>query len=51
MDSKLLVHKHLIIRAEAIRPPMDEELLTNWLRDFIDSINKTKTLRNSMLGM
>jgi len=34
-----LVHKHLIVRAEAIRPPMEEEFLTNWLRGFIESIN------------
>jgi S-adenosylmethionine/arginine decarboxylase-like enzyme len=31
----------LIVRAEAVNPPMDEEIqhLTDWLRDFIDSIN------------
>ena len=39
MKTNLLVHKHLIIRAEAVKPPMDEEILFNWLRDFIDSIN------------
>jgi S-adenosylmethionine/arginine decarboxylase-like enzyme len=39
MKEGLLVHKHLIIRAEAIRPPMDEEILSSWLRDFIGSIN------------
>ena len=39
MKEGLLVHKHLIIRAEAIKPPMDEEILSNWLTDFIDSIN------------
>ena len=39
MQNSLLVHKHLIIRAEAVKPPMDEEILFNWLRDFIDSIN------------
>ena len=39
MQNGLLVHKHLIVRAEAVRPPMDEEILTNWLKDFIDSIN------------
>jgi len=27
MQNNLLVHKHLIIRAEALRPPMDEEQL------------------------
>ena len=33
--NKLLVHKHLIIRAEAISPPMDEEFLRRWLEKFI----------------
>ena len=39
MKNSLLVHQHLIIRAEAIRPPVDEEQLKNWLMEFIDSIN------------
>ena len=39
MKEGLLVHKHLIVRAEAIRPPMDEAYLTEWLNDFITSIN------------
>ena len=39
MQNSLLVHKHLIIRAEAVRPPTDEEQLTNWLIEFIESIN------------
>ena len=39
MKNSLLVHKHLIIRAEAIRPPVDEEQLQNWLIEFIESIN------------
>ena len=30
-ENKLLVHKHLIVRAEAINPPMDEEFLRRWL--------------------
>jgi S-adenosylmethionine/arginine decarboxylase-like enzyme len=38
MDNKLLVHKHLIIRAEAVSPPMDEEFLRRWLEKFIDQI-------------
>ena len=38
MKNSLLVHKHLIIRAEAIRPPVDEEQLQNWLIEFIESI-------------
>jgi S-adenosylmethionine/arginine decarboxylase-like enzyme len=39
MKNSLLVHKHLIIRAEAVKPPVDEEILLNWLKDFIDAIN------------
>jgi S-adenosylmethionine/arginine decarboxylase-like enzyme len=39
MKNSLLVHKHLIVRAEAIRPPVDEEQLKTWMLDFIDSIN------------
>ena len=39
MKNSLLVHKHLIIRAEASRPPVDEEQLQNWLIEFIESIN------------
>ena len=36
---EVLVHKHLIVRAEAINPPMNEEFLTKWLHDFIKYIN------------
>ena len=36
--NKLLVHKHLIIRAEAIIPPMDEVFLRRWLEKFISEI-------------
>ena len=39
MQNGLLVHKHLIVRAEAIKPPMEEKFLTQWLKDFIESIN------------
>jgi|TARA_R100001443_G_C3347280_1_gene175921 S-adenosylmethionine/arginine decarboxylase-like enzyme len=39
MKNSLLVHKHLIVRAEAIRPPVDEEQLKEWMLDFIASIN------------
>ena len=39
MRNPIKVHKHLIIRAEANRVPTDEEQLTEWLREFIDSIN------------
>ena len=39
MKNILLVHKHLIIRAEADKPPTDEEQLKSWMLDFISSIN------------
>ena len=39
MKNPIKVHKHLIIRAEASRVPTDEEQLTEWLKDFIDSIH------------
>ena len=39
MKNSLLVHQHLIIRAEAIKPPTDEEQLTEWMKDFVESIN------------
>ena len=39
MKNSLLDHKHLIIRAEADRPPTDEEQLKSWMLDFISSIN------------
>ena len=39
MENNLLVHKHLIIRAEAIKPPTDEEQLAEWMKRFISSIN------------
>ena len=39
MKNPIKVHKHLIIRAEANRVPTDEEQLTEWLKDFIDSID------------
>ena len=39
METSLLVHKHLIIRAEAVKPPMDETYLRDWMQDFIKSIN------------
>ena len=38
MDNKLLVHKHLIVRAEAVSPPMDVEFLRRWLEKFIFGI-------------
>ena len=36
--NKLLVHKHLIIRAEAKNPPMEESLLRQWFQKFIHEI-------------
>ena len=39
MQNNLLVHKHLIIRAEALSPPMDEAELKTWFEDFVKSIN------------
>ena len=39
MKNSLLVHKHLIIRAEAIKPPTDADYLKDWLLNLIDSIN------------
>ena len=39
MKNPIKVHKHLIIRAEANKVPTDEEQLTEWLKDFIVSID------------
>jgi len=39
MKASLLIHKHLIIRAEVNNPPKDVDKLTEWLKDFIGSIN------------
>ncbi len=39
MKNSLLVHKRLIIRAEADKPPTDEEQLKSWMLEFIASIN------------
>ena len=36
---EVLVHKHLIIRAEVNKPPILVPYLENWLKDFITSIN------------
>jgi S-adenosylmethionine/arginine decarboxylase-like enzyme len=38
MNSKLLVHKHLIIRAETYSPPMEEDYLKWWFEKFIKEI-------------
>ena len=39
MKNSLLIHKHLIIRAEVNNPPKEVNKLTEWLKDFIASIN------------
>ena len=39
MQNRLVVHKHLIIRAEAIKPPVDEKLLKEWFLEFVKAIN------------
>ena len=39
MKSSLLIHKHLIVRAEVNNPPKDVDKLTEWLKDFIASIH------------
>ena len=39
MKTNLLVHKHLIIRAESKNPPKDEAQSTEWLLKFIENIN------------
>jgi len=38
MENSILIHKHLIIRAEINNPPMSVELLTEWFKGLIDSI-------------
>jgi len=39
VKNSLLIHKHLIIRAEVNNPPKDVNKLTVWLKDFISYIN------------
>ena len=39
MQNNLLVHKHLIIRAESLKAPTNEERLKDWFEEFIRSIN------------
>jgi hypothetical protein len=36
--NNILVHKHLIVRAEAVSPPVDEEFLRRWFEKFIKDI-------------
>ena len=39
MKNNLLVHKHLIVRAECYKPPKNEEDSIKWLSEFITFIN------------
>ena len=39
MKNSLLIHKHLIIRAEVNNPQKDVEYLTQWMKDFISFID------------
>jgi len=39
MGNEVLVHKHLIVRAEVKKPPIEVNYLTHWLKEFITSIN------------
>ena len=39
MKNSLLIHKHLIVRAEVNNPPKEVDQLTEWLKEFIESIN------------
>lgn len=34
-----LFHKHFIIKAFVTNPPVEEEILNNWLRDLVEKIN------------
>ncbi len=36
--NNILVHKHLIVRAEVYRPPMDENFLTGWLNELTENM-------------
>lgn len=38
MKTNLLVHKHLIVRAESKQPPDNEEAVMKWMKDFIESL-------------
>ena len=39
MKKNLLVHKHLIIRAESKRPIKDEKKAVEWMKELITSLN------------
>ena len=39
MKNSLLIHKHLIVRAEVNQPPTDIVVLSQWMQDFIRFID------------
>ena len=39
MENSLLIHKHLIIRADINNPPKDVDYLKTWMEEFIKFIN------------
>ena len=39
MKNSLLIHKHLIIRAEINNPPKDTEELSEWMKELTQLIN------------
>ena len=38
MKNGLLVHKHLIIRAECKRPPKEESMMVEWMNNFVSEL-------------
>jgi len=38
MKNSLLIHKHLIIRAEINNPPKDTEELSEWMKELTHSL-------------
>lgn len=38
LSSKLLEHKHLVVRAEINNPPKDAEAIKDWMRNLVDAI-------------
>lgn len=37
--SKILEHKHLIVRAEVNHPPKDTEMMKKWMSDMVSALN------------
>ena len=37
--SKILEHKHLIVRAEVNNPPKDTEMMKQWMTDMVSALN------------